>query len=176
MTVRGILRWRALKGTAMILVHSWESLQTTFPTRALEWFLTFALFNLGVIFWLTPDLFASNVGWAGMANLADQSTWCAVCLIVGVARILALVINGLWWRSPLVRCVGAFISCFVWWQLSAGLIGNAGLGAAVLPLCFVGDVYNAIRCSRKSGVSEYVKRLELQAEARHGHNRHSANT
>lgn len=162
-------------GFAMILVHSWKSLQTTFPTRANEWNLAMAMTAVGIVFGVNPTLFATYPGpFAGLASYADQDTWRNVCLAIGLARLCALTINGLWWRSPLVRCIMAFACCFVWWQLSAGLVANVGISSAFLPLCFIFDAYNAIRCGRKAGVSEYVHRLEQQAEARHGHSKHPA--
>lgn len=167
---------RTLKGTlTMILVHSWESLQTSFPTRANEWYLGLAMTVLGVVFLINPILFLTYPGpLAGLASFADQRTWCVICLGLGMLRLVALTINGLWWRSPSIRCVMAFLSCFVWWQLAWGLIGNIGIASAFLPLCVVFDAWNAIRCGRKAGVSEYVHRLELKAEARHGHSAKSA--
>lgn len=158
---------------AMILLHSWNSLQTTFPTRAAEWYMGLSMTALGVVFGYNTTLFAMYpVPLAGLARVADQPTWAAVCLSLGIVRLLALTINGLWWRSPMIRCIMAFGSCFVWWQLSAGLIANVGIASAFLPLCFIFDAYNAIRCGRKAGVSEYVHRLELEAETRNGHSGH----
>lgn len=159
----------------MILLHSWNSLQTTFPTRAMEWFLGLAMMLLGLVFFYNAGLFAAYPGpLAGLARIADQPTWAGVCFALGFMRIGALLINGLWWRSPLVRCIMAFLSAFVWYWLSFGLVGNVGISAAFLPLCFVFDVWNAIRCGRKVGVSEFNHRLELRAEARYGHSGQSA--
>ncbi len=149
----------------MILVHSWRSLQTTFPTRAMEWFFGLALTNLGFIFWLTPDLFEKNRGWDALAAVADQDIWSNGCLVVGILRLGALMINGLWLRTPALRCAMAFLSCYVWWKLGVGLVGNAGLGAALLPLCFIFDAFNAIRIGREVGVSEFViRRLNTSAD------------
>lgn len=159
----------------MILLHSWTSLQTTFPTRANEWFMGFAMAGIGFVFLMNGGLFAAYPGpLGGLARFADQETWSGICLAAGLARLAALMINGLWWRSPLVRCIAAFVSCFIWWQLSAGLVANIGIASVFMPLCFVFDAYNAIRCGRKVGTSEFIHRLELRAEARHGHSRRSA--
>lgn len=151
----------------MTWVHSWKSLQTTFPTRAMEWFFALGLTSLGFCFWLTEDLFASNPAWAGMARYADQETWMMGCFAIGITRLAALMVNGLYYRTPLFRSLLAFISCFFWWQIGYGLIGNAGFAAAIVPWCFVFDGYNALRVGRESGVSEYVYRMKKASETQH---------
>jgi hypothetical protein len=150
----------------MILVHSWKSLQTTFQTRAMEWFFALCLVSLGLIFLFNHAAFATNPAWRAMARFADQETWTLACLLVGGARLVALMINGLWFRTPAVRALMALLSCFFWWQIAVGLFSNAGIGAALMPWFFVFDAYNGIRVGREAGLSEYFHQMKKTAEAR----------
>lgn len=151
---------------SMIFMHSWRSLQTTFPTRALEWFFALCLVSLGVVFAFNHDAFATNDAWAGMARFAPQHWWVIACLAVGGARSAALMVNGMWYRTPAVRALMALISCFFWWQIAYGLFGNLGLGAAIIPWFFLFDAYNGVRVGREAGLSEFFHRMKKAQ--RHG--------
>ena len=153
----------------MIIVHSWKSLQTTFPTRAMEWFFAWGLLNLGLTMVFNQGLFESSPSWAGLGAVASQATWGNALVIVGTVRLVALLVNGMYWRTPHARCLMAFVSCYFWWKFSLGLIGTLSFDAALVPLCFIFDVYNGIRTGREVGVSEFVVRMRRKAEARHGH-------
>jgi hypothetical protein len=153
----------------MILMHSWRSLQTTFPTRAMEWCFAACLVSLGLVFAINSDAFVTNDAWAGMARFADQTTWSVGCLVIGGLRACALTVNGFWFRTPALRAIMALLSCFIWWQVCYGLFANLGLGAAIMPWFFVFDAYNGIRVGREAGLSEYIHRVKKQAEAKsHG--------
>ena len=80
--------------------------------------------------------------------------------------MLVLLINGAWWRSPHLRALMAFLSCFVWWQMSSDLVPNFALGFALLPPILALDAYNAIRAGREAGVAHYIQRRKVKAEAR----------
>lgn len=150
----------------MIFMHSWKSLQTTFPTRAMEWLFAWGLLNFGLMMVINPDMMASSPAWNGLLEVASQETWRLALLSVGTIRLAALLVNGMYWRTPHARCAMAFVSCYFWWKLTVGLFENLSFVAAFVPLFLVFDAYNGIRVGREVGVSEFVTRMRRKAEAR----------
>ena len=168
MTGIALVRGRSnldVKRLSMILAHSVKTLKTTFDARASEWALAVATLLLGVSFVFNETLFVDS-GWRALAQFASQETWGFVCTTLGALRLLVLLINGAWWRSPHLRALMAFLSCFVWWQMSSDLVPNFALGFALLPPILALDAYNAIRAGREAGVAHYIQRRKVKAEAR----------
>lgn len=141
----------------MITVYSWHSLRQTFEARASEWALAFMTFSLGVVSFFNVDLFA-DFRFSNLARVADQTTWAWGFLLVGGFRLSALFINGSYWRTPQIRSIFAFLTCFVWFQLALGLLYNFSFGIALLPWLFLLDAYNSVRAGREAGVAQYIQR------------------
>lgn len=142
----------------MIWAHFSRSLRETFPTRASEWALGLMLFLWSVILSINPDLFETSNSLAPLGQILSQSTWAVLCLIAGGGRLIMLAVNGAWRRSPHLRAIGAFVSCFFWFQISLGMLqaGTVGTGLAVYPVLFFLDVYNVFRASRDAGSSDRI--------------------
>lgn len=140
----------------MIIAHFSQSLRETFPTRASEWALGLMLFLWSVVLIFNADLFASTPSYRVLAQVMPQTTWALLCLIAGGGRLVMLVINGHWRRSPHLRAGAAFISCFFWFQISIGILqaGTFGTGLAIYPVLFALDVYNVFRASGDAGSSD----------------------
>lgn len=140
----------------MILRHMGKSFRETFPTRASEWALGTMLTLWGIILTSNTDLFDDSPSLYKLGEFAPQSTWALLCLIAGVGRLAMLAVNGSWRRSPHLRAVSAFISCFFWFKISHGLVeaGTFGTGLAVYPVLFLLDVYNTIRAAGDSGTAD----------------------
>lgn len=149
----------------MILGHFSQSLRDTFPTRASEWALGLMLFLWSVVLTFNVDLFASTPSFSVLSQLMPQGTWALLCMIAGGGRLIMLLINGAWRRSPHLRAIAAFVSCFFWFQISIGILqaGTFGTGLAIYPILFLLDVYNVFRASRDAGSSD-----RIHTGARHG--------
>lgn len=136
----------------MYIAHSWQSLTDTFEARASEWALAGATFSLGLVSMLNTDLY-TNPGFRGLTEWFDQPTWTIIFLTVGFLRLTVLLINGAYWRTPQFRCLFAFITAGVWFQLLLGFAANLSFFLAVMPWIFGLDVYNAKRAGREAGIS-----------------------
>lgn len=112
----------------MIIVRMARGITEHFPARASEWHFSILLIGLGHLFFQYPALFDASLSYGGLARLADETIWGAVCVAVGLLRLTALVINGTfagtWYGrwSPHVRGVCAFLSCGVWFPIFAGFL------------------------------------------------------
>jgi len=109
------------------------------------------LVALGLYLILNPGLFddASMGAWSGLKTVAAQPTWGLILLVMGLARIVALYINGRHRRTPVVRLVASFFSAFVITQISLGM-WNSGVPSTdlvVYPILVLADVYSAFRAS-----------------------------
>jgi hypothetical protein len=80
-------------------------------------------------------------------------------LVIGVTRVGALMINGTFpqfrW-SPHLRLVMAGLSCFIWFQITLGLLVNDEPTAmvAVYPQLFLFDLYNLFLAASETGAAE----------------------
>lgn len=138
----------------MIFHHATQSLRETFPVRASEWALSWMLFNWGIILTLNPNLFDISPSYNTFASMMSETAWGLVCLAIGGMRIAFLFINGLWRRSPHLRMAGAFISCFFWFQISAGFIyaGTWSTGLAIYPVLLMLDIHNLLRAATDAAI------------------------
>lgn len=116
------------------------------------------MISLSVVFFLNDTMFYRE-SFEGMRNLINhQVTWAFLFLTIGLIRLIILLINGAYWRTPHFRAVTAFLSAGVWFLLTIGFIRNGSVLAAILPWVFLLDAYNIKRASREAGKSEYVQR------------------
>lgn len=140
---------------AMIIAHITTSFRETFHARASEWALALVLFNWALILFLNDDLF-SGASYVVLAGLASQTTWAWGCLAFSSVRLTVLAVNGAWRRSPHMRAACAFLSCFVWFQITLGMMqsGTWSTGMAVYPVLFFLDTFNVIRASGEAGRSD----------------------
>ena len=138
----------------MIFHHATSSLRATFPIRASEWALSAMLFNWGLLLLMNDGLFALSPSYYVFAALMPEALWGYACLAVGMMRLSVLFVNGMWRRSPHLRALGAFVSCFFWFQITAGFVfawtGSTGL--AVYPVLFLLDLHNVMRAASDAAI------------------------
>ena len=113
-----------------------------------------------LVFALSDSMFEDNPGYRPLAALAPQWVWAWLCFTVGVGRLAALFVNGAYWRSPHARAAFAFLNCFLWYQLAAGLAENAGLGMVFAATFFVIDALNFKQAFIEAAASEGMKHVE----------------
>lgn len=148
-----------------IFSHIFSSLRETFPARASEWALATMLFGWAVVLSSNPDLFSETRSFAGLAQFADQKVWAWMCLFAGGGRLMFLAINGAWRRTPHLRALTALITCFFWFQITAGLLWaeSSSTGLAIYPVLFFLDAFNVIRAMGDAGSADRIHRQQEQA-------------
>lgn len=131
-------------------------LTKTFPVRVTEWLLAGIMLSWSVACWNLRPVDWANPLYSGLARFADQSTWAYFAFILGAIRLAALTINGAWRPSPHLRSACAFLSCFMWLQISFAIF-NADIratGIAIYPWLLLADVYNVFRASHDARQSD----------------------
>jgi hypothetical protein len=150
----------------MVIAHSFRSLQETFEARASEWMLTCALISLSIVFFFNDDMFYKEA-FNGLRELnPEQDTWAVLFAVVGMARLSVLLVNGMYWRTPHFRALGAFLCMGIWFVFCIGFLRNGSIMIAIMPWIFLLDAYNAKRASREAGKSEYIQRYGRRKEDR----------
>ena len=144
----------------MIVTHAWHSLRQTFPVRKSEWIPAFVLFGISVVLRFNPTLFEQFRGYDGMGRFASQWIWQWATFAVGAGRLAALVVNGAYWRTPHFRAFFAFVSCFAWWQITAGLVENLGIAFIAFGGWFVLDAFNFRQALSEAFASEALREAE----------------
>jgi len=142
-----------------MIVRIATGIKRHFPTRVSEWFLSGALVAWGWILLSPGDTFSASPSFAHMAVMASERTWGLAAITVGLVRVVALIINGTFAdtgysrASPYVRAIMSILACFVWAQITLGLIGapNTSTGLAVYPILFLLDSWNCVRAAGDAG-------------------------
>lgn len=130
-------------------------LQGHFQSRISEWLLSAILLSWGIACWAaSPELWRYVAGNTLLQHFG-QEVWGAYAVLLGSARLAALFINGAVQRSPHLRSAGAFLSVFLWLQLTFGVFtGQAGIAISIYPWLLVTDIYNVLRASRDAKISD----------------------
>lgn len=134
----------------MFLAHIRTNLSRSFLPRVPEWIAAGTTVLLGFLLSKNPELMASTTskGYKIMLSIADQATWAWVFYLVGLARVIVLIINGAWRRSPLIRAGAAFMTCFLWSQAMLSFYPTQGFAYAFSWGFLVMEITNAYRAMR----------------------------
>ena len=112
----------------LVLAHISQNFAKAFFPRRSEWAAAAVLLALGWMLSVHADLMADadSDGYKMMLMIAPQSVWSTVLIMFASARLLVLLINGTWRRSPHARGITAFLSCFFWTQIALSFAPTFG--------------------------------------------------
>ncbi|WP_283196626.1 hypothetical protein [Rhizobium sp. BT04] len=133
----------------MVFAHIRDNFAAAFFPRLSEWLAGFVLLGLGWMLSANPDLMqAGKLDYQLMLIIASQSFWSTVLIIFAGCRLSVLLINGAWRRSPHLRALAAFLSCFFWTQITLSFAPTFGF-AFILACGWLGmDMINIMRAMR----------------------------
>lgn len=124
-------------------------------TRALEIVLSGILFLLGLVLVQQGETFSSAV-FGFVRGMITEEAAGTICIAIGMFRLTAIFINGMWVRSPFLRGAGCCLGFSVWLTLSAGIyeatvmpggtVGALPVLLAILPAFAVAELFSAARC------------------------------
>lgn len=122
------------------------------PLRIAEWLSGIAMILIGLYLVVWPTAFARS-GLSGFAAIAPVGVWVGASLILGAARVGALVLNG---HRPTVsapiRCLVAMMGVGLFSSIAAGFALATTEHGPLLGLIFAmvlmfGDMFNAARAA-----------------------------
>jgi hypothetical protein len=130
-----------------------------FAIRVSDWFAASVMLSFGMLLMLCGVTLGHDRTFGLLWQYAPPWVWGYVCLLIGVGRIAALVVNGTFpsfrW-SPHIRMAMAAFSVFVWFQITLGVLARDGgsVMIAFFPNLFLFDLYNLFLAASEAGVSE----------------------
>lgn len=138
---------------AVVLAAMKHAISEKYPTRSVEYMLAWmSLAWSARVLW--PGDIMVGPTYVPLITVAPEYVWGVFGLIFGAARIVGLIANGGWKRSPLVRLVCAFIG-FQFWLVLFALYSTAVFSGApdfpfrtvlLVPMFF--EVYSCYRCGQ----------------------------
>lgn len=139
----------------MIVARLARGITDHFPARASEWALGVILFLWGVQL-LRPVYTFQGQSYAELQRLLPEDLWGLACILIGAARLLALIVNGSVRHSPMVRAIMAGFSALFWLQISIAFLMSSpnGTALAVYPVLFALDCYNVLRAASEAGARQ----------------------
>jgi hypothetical protein len=133
----------------LILAPIRDNFAAAFFPRLSEWACAMAVFGVGAVLHANPDLMANTKSNAYdlMLGLGAQAAWAKALIAFGIGRLLVLLINGAWRRSPHLRSIMAILSRFPLYTIAMSCLPVFGI-AMVFAWIFLGmDVINAVRAA-----------------------------
>ena len=116
----------------------------------------------GFVLVIAQDLF-HQATWSGFLSLFSFTGWAGGAvqfwmgvgmLLVGIARLIGLIVNGARKHvTPRIRQVSAGVGCLIWVGLSYGFASSDVLSTwfAIYPLFAVNELFNILRAARDEG-------------------------
>lgn len=133
------------------------------PSRALEWHCALTAAAFALVLALPGSTFATGHMWDRFAAVMPEGCWAAFMGTIAAIRICALLINGHWRRTPMLRMATACLGASVWGYVAMLMFvpGDLGLQTGVgiyLVLCG-SDIRSAWRAGRDSEIAARVAAL-----------------
>lgn len=152
----------------MILAHIRSSFAAAFFPRRSEWSSAAVIAALGLVLTFNETLMATSPGrgYLLLLSIAHQPVWAMVLLLFGLARLLVLLINGLWRRSPHLRAGSAFLACLLWTQLVLSFAPTLGFAFTMACGWLATDMFNVFYAMRDArSVDDHFARSKASGSA-----------
>lgn len=128
--------------------------------RALEWLTSAVLLSFSMILLLPGNSFGPSSAWIGFVEFGLNEVSVAVpVMLLAILRMSALLINGMWRKSPVLRMVGAAFGAFCFGLITSivaypyfeGTTSVISTGIGVYSLLAVADIIAAYRAGADVG-------------------------
>lgn len=138
--------------------HVRDNFANAFFPRLSEWWAATLLGGLGFVLSANPDLMASSKAnaYQMMLMIWHQETWALIMKLFAGCRLVILLVNGAWRRSPHLRAAGAILTCFFWMQITLSVASTFGLLFGLAAGVLVLDFANFIRALRDARIVDYT--------------------
>lgn len=133
-----------------------------FQLRAIEWWSAAVMAGWG--FWVLafPTIFELNPAMTGLAAIMPQQVWGLVALGAGIIRLGALLINGMWYRTPTIRWSCSMLSVLIWFIMASVFFRSSvpNTGVIIYGGLMIADMYSAFRAASDFVEAEAQRKLK----------------
>lgn len=138
-----------------------------FQLRAIEWWSAGTLTSWGSMVLLFPTMFADNPACHALLGFAPQPVWGLGALFAGTLRLMALFINGMWYRTPAIRWLTTMISIFIWFCITAAFTSSPviNMGIVIYGWHIIADLYSAYRSATDFIEAEAQRQIKKMTPA-----------
>lgn len=128
--------------------------------RLSEWMLSFIMFGIGTVLLVAVDLFHQPIYSGFRVLFGGTFVLGTVLLVLGIARLVGLVINGsMAMVTPWIRVVSALGGATIWvgFTFAYMLSGVLGFWAIIFPAFAAWEFVNIRRAARDAGDAHAVR-------------------
>jgi hypothetical protein len=138
-----------------------------FELRAIEWWSAGLMFSWGFFVLLFPTTFQVNPACHALLEFAPQHIWGLAALMAGGLRLVALFVNGMWYRTPAVRWLTTMMSIFIWFCITAAFASSPiiNMGVVLYGWLMAADLYSAYRSANDFIEAEAQRQLKKMPPA-----------
>lgn len=142
----------------MFFAHIRDNFAAAFFPRLSEWACASAVFGVGVVLDINSDLMATthSSAYVLMLSIASQTAWAKAMVIFGLCRLLVLLVNGAWRRSPHLRSIMAILSCFPLYTIAMSFMPIFGIAMVFAWVILGMDVINAVRAAGDARIVDHA--------------------
>lgn len=127
------------------------------PSRALEWHCAWSAFAFAMILFSPGSTFSTSPNFASFAAIMSEASWAALIMSVALARFAALIINGHYHRTPILRALTAALGAALWAFMAALFYrpesGAISTGCGVYLVLAGSDCFSAWRSGRDAMIA-----------------------
>lgn len=130
------------------------------PSRALEWHCALACAAFALVLALPGATFETGDQWRRFGAIMPEEAWASLMGMLAAVRVLALVVNGRWRRTPLLRALTASVGAGAWGYISMLMFNPTGpgisTGVGIYAVLAVSDIRSAWRAGRDAEIAKRV--------------------
>lgn len=129
----------------VILAHIRTSFAGNLYPRRTEWYCAFAIILIGLVLTYNDGIMgADQRAYGVMLAFGSQNSWSKFLMIFGAARLIVLIVNGAWQKSPHMRSAMAIVSCLPFWTIARSFSDEFGVPMVLGWVFLIMDVLNAM--------------------------------
>lgn len=139
--------------------------RTVFLTRLSEWQSAVITMMWGVTITLPASTYMTAAGYSGFRTFISQEVFGWTLILIGVARLVVLSLNGMFRPMYFARAGAALVCTMVWTAFTLGfaMSGTFGAWVALFPCFLIFEAANVFRAMSDAADAEREARRALVA-------------
>lgn len=127
------------------------------PSRALEWHCAWSAMIFALILFSPGSTFSTSPSFAAFESVMSEANWAALIMSVALARFAALIINGHYHRTPILRAATAALGAALWAYMAVLFYRPDAqaltTGCGIYAVLAVSDCFSAWRSGRDAMIA-----------------------